>query len=197
MHKKFLSFPLLVLLLLFVIAGLFITNQRIESIAQQPSTPCIPTFADGDGPYYQPNSQQRTTLVPDTTKGEKLLVKGKVYKNDCRTPFANVILDIWQADENGKYQKEWYRGRVQVDNKGNYSFTTIKPKGYGEGTGYRPPHIHFKVWDNNQLLITSEMFFPDVKGKKGFNDAFIVQLEEKKSLFGAKSLVATHNIIVP
>ncbi len=141
---------------------------------------CKPTFPDGDGPYYKQNSPMRAKLVPDKNNGEKLIVKGKILQNDCKTPVANAILDIWQANEKGNYQDEWYRGKVQVNSKGNYTFETVVPKGYGEGTAYRPPHIHFKVFVENKLIITSEMFFPEVKGKPGFNDEYIMDLKTKE-----------------
>lgn len=36
-------------------------------------------------------------------KGQKLLVTGKVYKFDGKTPASNVIIYYWQTDNNGYY----------------------------------------------------------------------------------------------
>ena len=157
---------------------------------------CVPTFADGDGPYYKQNSVERYKLVPDNNQGEKLVISGKLLRSDCKTPIANAVLDIWQADENGTYQDDWYRGRIKTDKRGNYRFETVWPKGYGEGTAFRPPHVHFKVWENNNLLITSEMFFPDVRGKQGFNDAYIMRILSKISN-GKHTHRGFHDIILP
>ncbi len=186
---------LLVLVMLFIIASQFFEFGGTESQTVS-AKPCVPTFPDGDGPYYQFNSPLRNKLVPDNADGERLVVKGKVLKSDCETAVNNVILDIWQADAMGNYQTDWYRGKVAVSEDGSYEFETVVPKGYGEGTGYRPPHIHFKVELNNQVIITSEMFFPDVKGKEGFNDAYIVQLSDTLSLDGNYK-EAYHDIILP
>lgn len=193
--KKF----ILVLSIISVFSLLIFINHTLDkriATKQTSSKPCIPTFEDGDGPYYQQNSPFRKKLVPEGSKEPRMTVRGKVLKADCKTPLSDIVLDIWQADNTGKYQQEWFRGRIKSDKQGNYEFETIMPKGYGEGTGYRPPHIHFKVWQDNNLLITSEMFFPEVKRKPGFDDAFIVTLGETNFL-GKKKLIATHNIIVP
>lgn len=157
---------------------------------------CIPTFADGDGPYYYPNAPERNKIVPEKNGGERLIIEGKVLKNDCKTVILNAMLDIWQADEKGEYQKDWYRGKVRVDTNGRYTFETVIPKGYGEGTAHRPPHIHFKVVVDKKVLITSEMFFPEVKGRAGFDDTYIMKLEEKYS-WGKKVFYGYHDIILP
>lgn len=141
------------------------------------STPCTPAFRDGGGPYYLPDQPFREDLAPGYTDGEKLIVTGKIFRSDCRTPVANAVLDIWHASNDGNYENEWFRGQVRTNKQGEYRFVSVLPKGYGEGTAYRPPHIHFKVFENGEELVTSQMFFPDVRGKAGFEDAFIMQYE--------------------
>lgn len=180
----------------------FISQDRSTLLSPSPTpsntqqAPCTPTFADGGGPYYKPNSPFRSKLVPETNTGEQLIVTGKVLQGDCSKPVANAVLDIWQANETGNYQDEWYRGQIRTDDQGNYSFESIVPKGYGEGTGYRPPHIHFKVFVEGREIITSQMFFPEAKGKPGFDDAYIMKLETSSE--GAKPVhTGTHDIILP
>ncbi|MEO7048701.1 MAG: hypothetical protein ABI091_25595, partial [Ferruginibacter sp.] len=43
------------------------------------------------------------TSVGWTEKGQKLLVTGKVYKIDGKTPAPNVIIYYWHTDNNGYY----------------------------------------------------------------------------------------------
>ncbi len=159
-------------------------------------TDCIPTFADGGGPYYKTNAPFRKDIAPKQNNGEKLIVAGKVLKNDCKTPVANAVLDIWQADELGYYQDEWYRGKIKTNQNGEYTFETVVPKGYGEGTGYRPPHIHFKIFKDSTEIITSQMFFPEVKDREGFDNAYIMKLETSKQN-GSKLHKDNHDIILP
>lgn len=157
---------------------------------------CISTFADGGGPYYKENAPFREKIVPDSTNGEELTVRGRILKNDCITPIRGAVLDIWQANDEGSYEDDYYRGKVRSNEKGEYTFETVVPKGYGEGTAFRPPHIHFKVYIDDQEVITSQMFFPESQGRPGFNDAYIMSLKSV-SRFGKYSHEGTHDIIVP
>lgn len=116
--------------------------------------------------------------------------------NDCKTPVRNGIIDIWQANETGNYADEWYRGQIKTDESGTYVFESVIPKGYGEGTGYRPPHIHFKIFVDDKEIITSQMFFPEIAGTKGFDDAYIMKVD-KKTEAGTVIHYGNHDIILP
>lgn len=157
---------------------------------------CVPTFMDGGGPYYKPDSPFRSKIVPDDNKGEKLVVTGRLLRNDCNTPVPGAVIDIWQANESGNYEDEWYRGRITSDKEGNFVFESVIPKGYGEGTGKRPPHIHFKVFENGAEIITSQMFFPEISGTEGFDDAYIMKLETTTKS-GTSVHSGYHDIILP
>jgi protocatechuate 3,4-dioxygenase beta subunit len=189
---------MIVLIMGLVLSTGFFAVQYISLSTQtiQPPEICQSTFPDGDGPYYYPNTPYRKKFVPNKNNGEKLIVSGRLFKSDCKTVIPNATLDIWQADENGNYQKDWYRGKIKTDAQGKYRFETVMPKGYGKGTGYRPAHIHFKIEINNQVLVTSEMFFPVVKGQAGFDDAYIMKLE-KKNEWGKTVTYGYHDIILP
>lgn len=205
--KKSVLLPLVALVI--ILAGIVFLYFRIQS-SENPQTnsqntqqnnqaavqDCIPTFADGGGPYYQPNSPSRENLAPDTATGSALIVSGKVLQNDCKTPVANAVVDIWQANESGSYEDEWYRGQIRTDDDGNYKFQTVMPSGYGSGTGFRPPHIHFKVFVNGAAIITSQMFFPEVIGRRGFDEAYVMEVEERQE-DGETITYGTHNIILP
>lgn len=197
--KKILAIRFVYVLLVLIGIGvlLYIFSLTFSSSYQKEGhITCVSTFVDGGGPYYKSNAPFRKKITPDQNDGEKLIVKGKVLKNDCKTSVEGAVIDIWQASEEGSYEDEYYRGKVRSDKDGNYSFETIMPKGYGEGTAYRPPHIHFKIFINNSEIITSQMFFPEAKGKPGFEEAYIMNLESKR-LFGKVRHYGYHNIILP
>jgi protocatechuate 3,4-dioxygenase beta subunit len=187
------------LLLVTIIVGtiVLLSIPRTTESYKNTNIPCTPTFEDGDGPYYVPNSPNRSILNSPSSRAVSLTVSGRLLKSDCKTPVTRAVIDLWQANENGIYVNEWNRGKIVTNNKGEYQFSTIVPKGYGEGTAYRPPHIHFKIWVDNQLLITSEMFFPDVHGKEGFHDAYIMDLLKQSSFFGRGHWIGHHDIILP
>lgn len=170
-----------------------VASTRVSKNADQD---CIPTFTDGGGPYYRPDSPIRNKIVPEGAVGDKLVVTGQILLSDCKTSVGNASLDLWQADAEGYYQDEWYRGRVNADEDGRYQFETIIPQGYGEGTGYRPPHIHFKVFIGEMEIITSQMFFPEARGRPGFNDAYIMELIDFQDN-GTTIYYGYHDIILP
>lgn len=164
--------------------------------ATPPLSGCTPAFQDGGGPYYKSNVPFRSKIAPDVNNGEKLIIKGRVLRVNCKIPVPGAVIDLWQASEEGSYQDEYYRGKILADKNGNFKFETVIPKGYGEGTAFRPPHIHFKVFIDNKEMITSQMFFPESKGKPGFDDAYIMSLESKKFL-GKTVYRGYHYIILP
>lgn len=184
-------FPVIIALFLLYLGYYF--RQQEETFEKKD---CIPTFVDGGGPYYKENVPFRKKIVPDQNNGERLTVKGRILKNDCKTPVGNVTLDIWQASEEGSYQEVDYRGKVISNKKGEYEFETVIPKGYGEGTGYRPPHIHFKVYLAGREVITSQMFFPEAHGQPGFDDAYNMDIKTIE-IFKKKFKTGHHDIILP
>ncbi len=197
---------ILILILLVMAAGLLYYSRKLDRLEGQSVTTrpaptatngdCVPTFADGGGPYYLPNAPYRDVIHPPDHAGEVLVVRGHVVRADCTTPVSGAVLDIWQADETGVYPDEWYRGRVRTGINGEYMFETVIPKGYGEGTGYRPPHIHFKVYEGDREIITSQMFFPETRGTPGFDDAYIMNVVTSEEN-GVPVHEATHTIVLP
>ena len=98
------------------------------------------------------------TSVGWTEKGQKLLVTGKVYKIDGKTPAPNVIIYYWQTDKNGYYSPTkgmgekakrhgHIRGWVKTDENGKYSIYTIRPAPYPNRD--IPAHIHTSIKEPN------------------------------------------------
>lgn len=86
-------------------------------------------------------------LVTKDEPGEPLTIVGTVYKADGKTPYADLIMYVYQTDITGVYNKQdgnWQRPRihgwVQTDEKGKYKIRTIKPGSYPRGRN--PAHIH-------------------------------------------------------
>lgn len=185
---------LTVLALVYVVIKFTRTSDPADTLLASQRKLCQSTFVDGDGPYYKPNAPMTKNLAPTDSKALRLIVHGKVFARGCNATMPGIVLDIWHADPDGKYQDTMYRGKVTSTSTGDYTYETVMPKGYGEGTGYRPPHIHFKVWSKDRLIITSEMFFPDVVGWT--DDAYIAKIE-KKTVDGQDLLYVYHDIILP
>jgi protocatechuate 3,4-dioxygenase beta subunit len=128
--------------------------------------PLTPACDDGDdptppqmeGPYFKPNSPERTSLVQPGTVGTPLTVSGYVFGLKCQ-PINHVLLDFWQADNNGDYDNYGFqfRGHQFTDANGAFKLTTIVPGLYPG----RTRHIHVKVQAPNRPVLTTQLYFPN------------------------------------
>ncbi len=144
-------------------------------------------------------------------KGQKLLVTGRVYKIDGKTPAANIIVYYWQTDSDGLYSPKegmvegtqrhgHIGGWVKTDENGKYSIYTIRPAPYPNSN--EPAHIHIVikepnianeyyidefVFDDDMLLLPAmKRRPPENRGGSG-----ILRLLVKNDL-----QIAEHNIIL-
>ncbi|WP_020389690.1 carbohydrate-binding protein [Kribbella catacumbae] len=117
-----------------------------------------PTPSQTQGPYFKPNSPQRTSLVTPTTRGTRLTVTGYVFGLSC-LPIARVLLDFWQADVNGAYDNVGYtfRGHQFTNAQGAFTLSTIVPGLYPG----RTRHIHVKVQAPGKPVLTTQLYFPN------------------------------------
>src|SRR5262249_20157801 len=104
--------------------------------------------------------------------GEVTHLSGRILDTK-EDPIRNAVVEIWQCDRDGTYfrpyleQKAKYDtnfqgfGRFLTGSTGEYYFRTIKPVPY---TGRPAAHIHFKIWRDNKVRLTTECF---VKGYAG------------------------------
>ncbi len=150
-----------------------------------------PTPAQTEGPYYKPNSPERTSLIEQGMSGTRLIVTGYVLTADCK-PVANALLDFWQADDKGVYDNAGYRlrGHLYTDENGHYTLETIIP---GEYPG-RTQHIHVKVQAPNGPILTTQLYFPNAPGNERdsiFNPALLADVQDT-----ADGKTATFNFVV-
>ena len=115
------------------------------------------TPAQSEGPYFTPNSPERTSLLTSGSTGTRLVLTGAVVATDCR-PVARALIDFWQANDAGEYDNQGYklRGHQFTDAQGRYSLTTIMPGNYPG----RTRHIHVKVQAPNEQVLTTQLYFP-------------------------------------
>ncbi|MGB1039135.1 MAG: T9SS type A sorting domain-containing protein, partial [Bacteroidia bacterium] len=97
----------------------------------------------------------------DGESGIKIRVTGRVQNLDCSEFIPNTIIDIWHADDAGNYDNVGYnlRGQIKTNSQGFYSFETIRPGKYLNGSKYRPSHIHFKITPPGYPTITTQLYF--------------------------------------
>jgi protocatechuate 3,4-dioxygenase beta subunit len=123
---------------------------------------CVPTTSDILGPYYRANAPFRSDLTIPGDPGTILNYKGIVTDEACM-PLSNVIVDVWQANDAAVYDGSSanfnYRGRYQTGADGAYSFHSIKPGWYLNGSQYRPAHIHFRVIKPGYQELITQLYF--------------------------------------
>lgn len=145
-----------------------------------------PSCADGDdltpaqteGPYYTPNTPLRASLIEPSTTGTKMNLTGRVLTTSCR-PVQRALIDFWQADDKGQYDNAGFkfRGHQFTDALGAWSLDTVVPGLYPG----RTRHIHVKVQAPNQLVLTTQLYFPDESGNARdgiFHKALVMSVKD-------------------
>ena len=119
----------------------------------------------------------KTVLVPAGEPGEPLVVSGRIFAADGKTPVEGVTLHVYHTDARGLYSEKdgqggppdpRLKGSMKTDREGRYEFRTIRPASY-PGTR-NPQHIHAKVsgagyaersipeyWFEDDPLVTNDM----------------------------------------
>lgn len=128
-----------------------------------PATPVIedddePTLEETEGPYFTPDSPERTDLREEGVVGTNLTIAGFVVGLDG-LPVPSALIDFWQADGDGVYDNEGYRlrGHQFTDEEGRFILETVTPGLYPG----RTRHIHVKVQAPDQDVLTTQLYFPD------------------------------------
>jgi len=150
-----------------------------------------PTLSETEGPFFTPDSPEKTSFLGDVDGGTKIVVAGTVLTTACQ-PAAGALLDFWHADDNGDYDNQGYRlrGHQFADATGAYRLETIVPAVYPG----RTRHIHVKVQAEGGSLLTTQLYFPGEAANEG-DDLFHEEL-----LMGVRDVAdgkdATFNFVV-
>lgn len=155
--------------LLFGGVSLFGASAARALVATPPQT---------EGPFYPPEPHAETDIDltvldghSERAAGDVILVRGRILDTDGN-PVANARVDIWQANNFGRYAHPADTnpapldpnfqgiGVTHTDAEGRYGFKTIHPAPYSvDENNTRPSHIHFKVSHDNMRGVTTQMYF--------------------------------------
>jgi catechol 1,2-dioxygenase len=132
------------------------------------------TTTDILGPFYRPGAPMRTNLRLAGTIGTPIVLKGKIFRQDGKTPINNAYVEIWHCDEHEVYDNTSddykYRGGQKTKADGKYEFQSILPVPYlaipGNEATWRPAHIHMRVSVPDQQDLITQIYF---KGGKYVN----------------------------
>ena len=101
-------------------------------------------------PAAPANISSTASLVPKDEPGQRLVIRGTIFRADGKTPYPNMVLYFYQTDDTGVYNRtdnSWQRPRLhgwlKTTKDGRYTINTIKPGSYPNGRN--PAHIHVIV----------------------------------------------------
>lgn len=139
------------------------TNPGAVPTVRAEVTSCTPTRPDAEGPFYEPNAPERTSV------GKGHVLKGVVRSStNCRL-IPGAQLEFWQVNEQAEYDDD-HRATMFADNAGAYSFESNFPLAYSG----RPSHIHLRVTaEGHQTLITQ--FYPQEGETEATFDIVLVE----------------------
>jgi catechol 1,2-dioxygenase len=148
------------------------------------------------GPYYRPGAPFRGKITPPLEPGTVLVISGRVWGHDTKKPLATATLDIWQANDKGRYDNDdpnhppardvfRYRARLITDESGYYEYETIHPGRYRIGDGvWRPSHIHYLVRHPGYQKLVTQLYFkgdPENKRDEFIKESLIIGLRQQKA----------------
>tara|TARA_R110002049_G_scaffold87533_1_gene221883 strand:+ start:29116 stop:29745 length:630 start_codon:yes stop_codon:yes gene_type:complete len=175
-------------------------------IAQESATTSENTASDyaNRSPIYDYSEAHlnNTDSIPDfETKNAKLKITGTIYQSDGVTPAKDIILFIYQPDENGDYDMKvsnnkryvHNRGWIKTDADGKYTFYTFVPGKYYRSGEFKTIHPVIKEPGKPEYNIYSFLFDDDPALTKSCRKKLerkgidaILTLDKKEGLFVAK-----------
>jgi len=127
----------------------------------------VPTPSQTAGPFLHIGLTEKCSIVqiaPPGTKGERVALKCRVLDVEG-TPINDAMIEIWQADAEGKYNHPddpqgtsrdgsfHGFGRAASDENGNCEFETIKPGPVrGADGSLQAPHLNVAIFGRGILL---------------------------------------------
>lgn len=111
--------------------------------------------------------------LPDwKDQGPQMIIRGRVFKKDGKTPAENVVLYVYHTDQKGIYpvrdqDKGWarrhgyIRGWLKTNARGEYAIYTLNPAAYPNERFAAHIHVFVKEPDKNPYYIDEYLFDGD------------------------------------
>ena len=103
-------------------------------------------------------------IAPLGEPGSPLVIHGRLFAPDGRTPANGATVFAYHTDRDGLYDKpgtpphSWrLRGWARTDADGRFEFSTIRPGSYPSSRN--PAHVHFTVFTTDARYHAGELQF--------------------------------------
>jgi protocatechuate 3,4-dioxygenase beta subunit len=147
------------------------------------------------------------TVAPRGEPGQALVIKGRAYEADGRTPAEGVVLFVYQTDASGHYNRQddpfqpRLRAWLRTGPGGEYEIRTIRPGPYPDHS--EPAHLHVHAFgpDRPERFLGDLWFAddplvnPNVLAHSDREGAFGLVLRPVKLMDG--TLQAEHDLRLP
>jgi protocatechuate 3,4-dioxygenase beta subunit len=127
----------------------------------------VAAWARSPEPYDPgPGAPWRISIAGPDEPGDGLVVSGRVFQPDGKSPAAGVVLYVYQTDHTGLYNARReapprLRGWMKTDAEGRYEYATVRPAPYPGGQ--IAAHVHTQLWGagwapqwNRELLFADD-----------------------------------------
>jgi protocatechuate 3,4-dioxygenase alpha subunit len=160
-------------------------------LKQTPSQTVGPFFAYGLTPEqygYAFRSLAGPVLVEGDTPGERIRITGRVL-DGAGNPIPDAMIEIWQADGEGRYAhpadqrgsnvrfKGFGRCGTGTDPEHRFVFETIKPGPIGDG---QAPHVNVIVFMRGMLCHVYTRIYFDDEADANARDPVLASVEEAR-----------------
>ena len=171
----------------YILVGILMTISLFQCTGQgNQGNPLLGGPCEGCEAIYEYDQMELRSVdtLPNFEKtSPKLLLTGKVLKQDGKSPAEGVILYIYHTNRKGLYEKNgsekgwarrhgYIRGWIKTGPDGSYSFYTFRPASYPDRP--EPEHIHVTVKEPNKKEYYIEDFL--------FTDDPLLTSDYKKKL---------------
>jgi len=123
--------------------------------------------------------------------GERISIEGRVLDGDGN-PVNDALVEIWQADADGRYAAKGFRGfgRSATDDKGGFRFHTIKPgRVAGPAGKLQAPHIAVNVFMRGLLKqLVTRIYFADEPANAGDPVLSLVPADRRATLIAKPAM---------
>ena len=179
------------------------TDEKPDGIS--PSQTVGPFFAFGLTPAdYDFRGIFSNDLTAEGVTGERIRLDGTIVDGDG-APVADAMIEIWQADAQGRYPtggdraNTAFKGFGRAETKeGRFSFTTVKPGPVpGPKGSTQAPHLNVTIFARGLLThLTTRIYFEGEPANAGDPILALVPENRRETLIAQRTGEGTYSIAI-